>query len=127
MLILIENYPAVHDAGGARSEFLWFLSAADKQVLRANFGMSHPPALARVLIDNAIVLSQNAGFAGRTGLHAARAGGEALLEVYRRCGLQQLAIDRALAAAIRQRNDGRFFYTDEPLAERLTANLDVHR
>lgn len=127
MSILIEAYPALNVAAPARSEFLWFLSAADGEVLRAEFGMSHPPALGRVLIDNAIVLSQNAGFDGRTGLHAARAGGEALLEVYRHCGLLQLAGTQALPHGVRAVNDGRFFYTDEAVAEGLARNLDPHR
>ncbi len=72
------------------------MSGADPGVLKAQFGMSHPPALGRVLLDNAIVLSQNAGLAGRVGLHAATAGGDALLALYRRCGLMHLPADAAL-------------------------------
>jgi hypothetical protein len=37
-------------------------------VLKSDFGMTHPPALTRVLMDNAIVLSQNSGLDGRIGL-----------------------------------------------------------
>jgi len=49
MSILIENYPHLDVATPAQSYFLWFISAADPRVLQADFGMSHPPALARLL------------------------------------------------------------------------------
>ncbi len=127
MSVLIEQYPYLDVACPDESHFVWFMSAADAGVLKADFGMSHPPALGRVLLDNAIVLSQNAGLAGRIGLHAAPAGGEALLAVYRRCGLMHLPAAAALPPSIRQPNDGRYFYADERVAEALAAALDASR
>jgi hypothetical protein len=127
MSILIEDYPYLDSANAGDSHFVWFMSAADAGVLTADFGMSHPPALGRVLLDNAIVLSQNAGLGGRLGLHAAGAGGDALLALYRRCGLLQLARRAELPAAIRRPNDGRFFYADEEVAEAMASALDGSR
>jgi hypothetical protein len=89
--------------------------------------MSNPPALGRVLIDNAIVLSQNAGLGGRIGLLAAVAGGDKLLALYERCGLLRLPVTARLPPANRQPNDGRFFYLNEPAAETLAAALDASR
>ena len=73
------------------------------------------------------MLSQNAGLAGRIGLHAATAGGDALLALYRRCGLVHLPADAALPPLVRRPNDGRYFYAHERLAEALAAALDASR
>jgi hypothetical protein len=127
MSILIENYPYLDVAAPAQSYFLWFISAADPEVLRSDFGMSHPPALARLLLDNAIVLSQNSGLEGRMGLHAAAAGGAALMNLYRHCGLHLLSGSAPLPASVHHSNDGRFFYADESVAEVLAAALDASR
>jgi hypothetical protein len=78
-------------------------------------------------LDSAIVLSQNAGLAGRIGLHAAAAGRDDLLAVYDRLGLVRLPAAAALPPSVRRPNDGRFFYADEPSAEALAAALDASR
>ena len=127
MSIVIEEYPYLDIEHPGESNFMWFMSAADAQVLAAEFGMSHPPALGRVLLDNAIVLSQNAGLEGRIGLHAAPAGGDGLLVMYGRCGLMRLPATAVLPPAVRRRNDGRFFYADERVAETLAVALDASR
>ncbi len=127
MSVLIEHYPYLDADSPGESHFVWFMSAADAGVLKAQFGMSHPPALGRVLLDNAIVLSQNAGLAGRIGLHAASAGGDALLALYRRCGLKHLPPDATLPPSIHRPNDGRYFYAPDRLAEALAAALDANR
>jgi len=127
MSIVIEDYPYLDVEHSGESNFVWFMSAADSRVLAAEFGMSHPPALARVLLDNAIVLSQNAGLEGRIGLHAAPPGGDGLLVMYGRCGLTRLPASAALPPSVRRRNDGRFFYADERVAESLAAGLDASR
>jgi hypothetical protein len=126
MSILIESYPYLDVTTPALSHFVWFISAADSSVLESDFGMSQPPALARLLLDNAIVLSQNAGLKGRMGLHAA-AGGEVLTDVYRHCGLLRLPATAPLPASVRRANDGRFFYADNEVAEALAAALDASR
>ncbi len=127
MSILIEAYPYLEVEHPGESHFVWFMSAADAGVLATEFGVSHPPALGRVLLDNAIVLSQNADLGGRIGLHAAAAGGDALLAVYDRCGLIRLPATAALPPSVRHPNDGRYFYADEPVAEALAAALDASR
>jgi hypothetical protein len=127
MSILIERYPHLDIAHPGESNFIWFLSAADSQVLSRDYGVSQPPALARVLLDNAIVLSQMSGLEGRIGLHAARAGGRGLLAVYRKCGLLRLELGVRLPPGVRRRNDGRYFYADEAVAEQLAAALDGAR
>jgi hypothetical protein len=127
MSILIESYPYLDSRRAEQSTFVWFISAADTGVLQADFAMSDPPALARVLLDNAIVLSQNAGLDGRMGLHAAAAGGNALLKVYASCGLTALPASAVLPAEVKRKNDGRFFYADETSAETLAGMLDPSR
>jgi hypothetical protein len=127
MSILIEQYPHLDVRTPGDSYFVWFISAADSDVLSAHFGVSDPPALGRVLLDNAIVLSQNAGLSGRMGMHAAVAGGPDLLTVYSKCGLLRLPEAAPLPKSIRRKNDGRFFYADEPVANALTALLDYAR
>ena len=96
-------------------------------VLATNFAVSNAPALGRVLLDIAIVLSQNAGFDGKIGLHAAAAGGEALLAMYENCGLTRLPAVATLPQPIHRNNDGRYFYADEVVAEFLAGLLDAHR
>jgi hypothetical protein len=127
MSILIENYPHLEVGKPAQSYFVWFISAAEPGVLMSEFGLSHPPALARVLLDNAIVLSQNSGLEGRMGLHAAEAGGDALVNLYSHCGLLQLPGSAALPDSVHRANDGRFFFADETVAEVLAAALDASR
>jgi hypothetical protein len=127
MSILIEGYPHLDVAQPGDSYFVWFMSAADAGVLTSEFGVSHPPALGRVLLDDAIVLSQNTGFGGRIGLHAAVAGRDALLRVYQRCGLLRLPRAAGLPAQVRRPNDGRFFFASEAVAEGLAAALDMAR
>jgi hypothetical protein len=127
MLIVIEDYPYLDIEYPAESNFVWFMSGADAGVLTSQFGMSNPPALGRVLLDSAIVLSQNAGLAGRIGLHAAAAGGDGLLAMYDRLGLIRLPATAALPPSVRRPNDGRFFYADGPSAEALAAALDASR
>jgi hypothetical protein len=127
MSILIESYPYLDVSVPALSNFVWFISAADPSVLESDFGMSQPPALARLLLDNAIVLSQNAGLEGRIGLHAAAAGREVLANVYRHCGLLRIPVTAPLPAQVRRPNDGRFFYADKDVAEALASALDASR
>jgi hypothetical protein len=127
MSILIENYPYLDVGKPAQSYFVWFISAAEPSVLQSDFGISHPPALARLLLDNAIILSQNSELEGRMGLHAAVGGGVALMNLYGHCGLLRLSASAALPPAVRRSNDGRFFFADEAVAEALAAALDPSR
>jgi hypothetical protein len=127
MSMLIEGYPYLNATRNADSYFVWFISSADPDVLKSDFQMSHPPALGRVLLDNAIVLSQHAGSGGRIGLHAAPAGGANLVQLYEKCGLMLLPQDAPLPSGIRGRNDGRFFHADEERAEFLAQLLDPRR
>ena len=125
--ILIERYPYLDVRVPSDSYFVWFVAAADKRLLKENYGMSNPPALGRFLLDNAMVLSDNDALGGRMGLHAAEAGGQDLLALYRACGLLSLTETCRLPNSIKRRNDGRFFYTDQTAAARLMKNLDIHR
>jgi len=127
MSIFIESYPYLDATRTLESTFVWFISSADSAVLKSNFRMSHPPALARVLLDTSIVLSQNIGWDGRIGLHAAAAGGRALLNVYGRCGLIRLLATAKLPRGVNHKNDGRFFFADEKQAEVMAAMLDPSR
>lgn len=127
MSILIENYPYLDVGKPAQSYFVWFMSAAEPSVLQSDFGISQPPALARPLLDNAIILSQNSELEGRMGLHAAVAGGATLVNLYGHCGLLRLSASAPLPPAVRRPNDGRFFFADEAVAEALAVALDPSR
>ena len=127
MLIVIEAYPYLDVEHPAESHFVWFMSGADAGVLTTEFGMSNPPALGRVLLDSAIVLSQNASlcrtnwFARRGGRRGWSAGG--LCSAW-----SDPPTGRGDATAVGPwPNDGRFFYADEPVAEGLAAALDASR
>jgi hypothetical protein len=127
MSMLIEGYPYLDAMKGGDSYFVWFISSADPDLLKKDFQMSHPPALGRALLDNAIVLSQRAGSSGRIGPHAAPAGGQALVQLYQNCGLVLLPRDAPLPSAVRGKNDGRFLHADEDQAELLARLLDPRR
>lgn len=127
MSMLIESYPYLDAAPNLDSYFAWFISAADPAILQAEFAMTHPPALGRALLDNAVVLSQNAALGGRIGLHAAAAGGESLLNIYRACGLRRLPRTAKLPAGVKGKNDGRFLFADNARAEAMAAMLDPSR
>lgn len=127
MSILIEQYPHLDVNDPAEATFVWFIAAADETVIREHFHVSYRPSLGRVLLDNAMVLSMNAGLGGRIGLHAAPGGGPALEAIYKACGLHQLPETEPLPDPIRKANDGRFFYTDPPTAERLVTERDTDR
>lgn len=127
MSIIIEQYPHLDVADSSDAHFVWFMCAADEGVLKSHFSMSNPPTLGRVLLDNAMVLSENLGLKGRIGLHATPAGGAALLALYSACGLLQLPKRARLPPPIKQSNDGRYFYTDEATAAVLLSNRDTDR
>ncbi len=127
MSLLIERYPHLDVALPGFAHFLWLVSSAPDSIL-ARFGVLDPPSLGRVSVDTSMVLSENDGFAGRIGLHAAPSGGPRLLKLYGTdCGLLQLSTTAALPAAVRHSNDGRFFYTDDARAEILLLAGDASR
>lgn len=127
MAILIEDYPHLDINDRSGSHFVWFISAADSDVLKYCHGVSEPPSLGRVLIDCALISSEDAGFNGRIGLHASHKGGQRLLDFYVRRGLIRLAEAAQLPASVRRRNDGRFFYANVDVANSLARALDSDR
>jgi hypothetical protein len=127
MSILIDGYPYLDVRVPTESYFVWFISAADSDVLKNHFGVSDPPSLGRILLDSPILLSQNAGFSGRIGLHAAVLGGARLVAFYVKSGLLNLPATAPLPPSITRKNDGRFFYANEAVAEALAEQLDVLR
>jgi hypothetical protein len=127
MSILIDDYPHLDIADPSQSDFVWFISAGDSGVLTKELGVSDPPSLGRVLLDCAVVVSENAGFGGRIGLHAAPQGGQRLLDFYVKCGLTNLPKAAGLPPAVTRRNDGRFFFAGAAAAAGLAALLDADR
>jgi hypothetical protein len=127
MSILIETYPYLDAYRAEDSNFVWFISAAEPQILETHFGMTHPPSLGAVFLDNALILRQNAGLGSRIGLHAAAAGGVPLLGLYDHLGMIRLPKFGKMPAKISRRNDGRFFYADESRTEMLAELLDPRR
>lgn len=127
MVFGIADYPHLNVSEAGLAHFLWFMSSAPDRVL-ARYGVSDPPSLGAIGIDNAMVLSENSGHNGRMGLHAAPGGGNRLLTFYsKRCRLEKLSKDAPLPTAIRRKNDGRFFYADASRASSLMAERDDHR
>jgi len=127
MSILIDDYPHLDIEDPSQSNFVWFISAGDSGVLSKEFGVSDPPSLGRALLDCAIVLSENAGFDGRIGLHSAPQGGQRLLDFYVKCGLTNLPKEASLPVSVTRRNDGRFFCAGVSAAAALAAILDPDR
>lgn len=127
MSFLIEGYPHLDVAHGGLAHFLWLVSAAPETILNRH-GVSDPPSLGSISVDASMVLSENAGHAGRIGLHAAPLGGARLLKLYgTSCGLHQLPAIAALPPEVRRANDGRFFYADDACAQALMLAGDSHR
>lgn len=127
MAIVIEDHPHVDVTDRSHSNFVWFISAADSDVLKYRHGVSDPPSLGRVLIDCALISSEDAGFSGRISLHASRKGGQRLLDFYAKRGLIRLAETAQLPVSLRRRNDGRFFYANANVANSLATALDPDR
>lgn len=127
MSLVIERYPRLDDATGGLAHYLWLVSTAPNSIL-ARFGVSDAPSLGGVSVDASMVLSENAGFAGRIGLHAAPSGGDGLVKLYEiDCGLQRLPITSVLPRAVRRTDDGRFFYADDRRATILLLVGDARR
>jgi hypothetical protein len=79
-------------------------------------------SLGRILVDAALVVSFNRGNDGRACLHADPQGGKELLARFEHdYGLAKLPANLQLRSV--RKNDGRYFYTDEALAQRLVARL----
>ena len=105
--------------------FLWFAASAPTNALAA-LTLPRLDELGRVLTDVTIATSFNTGQGGRIGLHADPNGGDHLVAFYRdRCGLKAVSRDQTLNGI--RRNDGRYFYTDEPLASQLAGTMDNWR
>jgi hypothetical protein len=125
MHLFIERYPHLDVRESMPAILVWFISAASDDALLA-LDVAVPPSLGRICIDTAIVASMNLQTEGRIGLHCARAGGEELMDFYTRiCQLHCVPIRARLPVG--ERNDGRYFYTDEALAESLAQNFDPLR
>lgn len=127
LCIAIERYPHLDVTGPREAHFVWFLAVAPDSVLQG-LGISSPASLGQVALDCAMVLSLNAGLGGRIGLHAAPGGGSRLLTYYlNTCRLLQLHSTAALPRSIKKANDGRFFYTDDPVADNLMTSFCIFR
>jgi hypothetical protein len=124
MSLFIEKHPHL-PLSEQEAVFIWFISSAPKDAL-VNLGVRATPSLGRILIDNALVTSMNMGLEGRVGLHCAKAGGDRLQKFYlNHCKLKHLP--EGALTSLGRASDGRFFYTDERLAESLLQELDSFR
>jgi hypothetical protein len=122
MTLLIDPY---FDLGSSpsrsvNSTFVWFLASAPSEVL-GELGVSEPPSLGTACLDNALVYSKNNGWLGKIGLHCAVEGGQRLFEFYKNRKL--ILLPQGIKLPVRRANDGRFFYTNESLANQI---LNVH-
>lgn len=130
IMLLSEGYPAL-DRRGQRGIFLWYLAAAPANALHAmGLTQQRPMLVLRAIIDAAIQCSIRRGYDGRVGLHAARAGKEALLRKYRDDVCMTALGDEvnlSLLRRIRSGKDGRYFWVDPVRARSLSASLDYLR
>jgi len=124
MTLLSEGYSALHD-GSKRSIYVWFMAAAPEPTL-LRYGVPMVPKLGRVLVDIAVTHSHNCGYGGCIGLHAAPAGGQKLLDIYGVMGLMPLPAAAGMPAYLRI-NDGRYFYLNEPEAQKWSNSLSPYR
>lgn len=127
MSIAIERYPYLDINDGGDSYFIWFMCAADKNVLVRHFGFSNPPAVGEVLLDNAMVLSANDQLEGRIGLHSDPAGGNWLRNWYAGKGLTEVPKNQAFPRGVRRANKGGYFVASPRTAQKLIRSLDPQR
>lgn len=126
MMLLIEQYPHVIPEQGSdppewnqRSTFTWFIAAAPDSALKRL--KLKPLSLGRTLVDTALVHSLENGCEGRMWLHCAIEGGDRLMDFYNGF-LSNLPEDSPLP--VRRKNDGRFFYSTEFMAQLLIAEMN---
>lgn len=131
---LFGRYPALDDSGG-RSGFVWFLSTAPVAAL-INIPEYHlteetvPKRLGAIALDVAVTYSFNHRNRGRVGLYADERGGEALLNWYRKQGMQVLPANQRLPRVPRRLfkpSDGRYCYFTPQAAAAASKRLDYLR
>ncbi|WP_115534899.1 hypothetical protein [Trinickia dinghuensis] len=105
--------------------YVWYLGSAPDAYMRSR-GVELIPRAGEVLIDAAIQASITAGFEGRIYLHAARSGGQGLLDYYRGVGLSPLCCGVPIPQ-VRSRNDGRYFVADEQTARYIVRRNERNR
>jgi hypothetical protein len=122
MMLFIEQYPHAVKGDGDRATFAWLVAAAPKDAMK-DLGFNKRPSLGRILVDTAMGHSEAHGLDGRMWLHCAPAGGDRLLGFYANsCKLLNLPKTELLPVT-RRRNDGRYFYSTESLAQTLLQEL----
>jgi hypothetical protein len=125
-----ERYPLDH---GREASYLWYLSVAPARLL--HFFLPHdsvPVLLGQGCLYGAVERSLVVGHGGRTWLHAAPAGGAALLDWYlRKCGMASVpaTVDAlpGLAGMPTRQNDGRYLCFDEPAARSFHDRFQTYR
>jgi len=131
---LMGRFPALdnHSKTGA---FVWFLSTAPDEALTSisEYPISDdrvPKRLGRIALDVAITHSLNERRNGRVALYADEKGGEALVDWYRRCGMEVLSPNIRLPRVPRRLfkpSDGRYCYFSPRKAIEASRALDSLR
>lgn len=111
---------------GQPSIFLWYLTGAPKWAFA---GQNAPKSITAAALDTAVAISLNGPSNGRTWLHAAPAGGDALLQWYRTRGLQPVDAAQPLPGPLGRRrpNDGRYFFHNHDSAKLACRSLHSYR
>ena len=129
-MIISEGYPAL-DGSGRRSVFIWFLAGVPLDVLiKPGVDCGHPNLVLEALVDTAIQRSDELGYGGLVGLHAAPKGGPALLAMYRdKTRARHLYSGATLGWGRKMfsSDDGRYFMVDTQLAAALTKCMEYLR
>lgn len=123
MALIVRNYPFLND-NRRKSSFLWFLSALPKS-LYGQLGLEEHKASGRGAVDAVLCDSFQNWLLGAISLHADPAGGEELLDWYRKIGMHQVEqnIEIPKPRGFITRNDGRYFLYSPP--DNLTAYFDL--
>lgn len=108
--------------------FLWYLSDAPRSALLESRLVSDdmtPRLLGTLSLDVALTVSFNGKMNGRVGLHAAKEGGDRLVNWY--LGRNMERVSRTASISGFRRNDGRYFVYDEGRALQASQELDMYR
>lgn len=126
---MVMHYPGLPD--GHKMPFLWYLADAPHEALVDYLPADRmPKRIAGSALDAAVLRSFRNGNMGRLTLHAAPAGGQALVNWYLSCGLERFPPEPAYPAIGRHlaiRNDGRYFYYDVLRACNFSGKFDAYR
>ncbi len=117
-----------------KSVYFWWLSTVPDGLLNTWFKSDKPGLVGKSSIEFVVNLSLFNSFDGIIGLHASPKGGNALITFYTNMWLINLPSNvpvppQILPPALRKNsgNDGRFFYSDQQISQKILSLFDPYR